>query len=440
MSKMHDKLFKLIENKDAVVGIIGLGYVGLPIVIRFCEEGFRVIGFDVDPAKIESVNKGKSYIKHIPSEKIASFVKKPSPSLEATTDMSNLKRADAIIICVPTPLTDKREPDLTYIENTAKEIKKYLRPGQLISLESTTYPGTTDELLLPLFEENGLKAGKDFFLVFSPEREDPGRIDFTTKTIPKVVGGITKQCLKLGSALYSKIINGIVPVSSTRAAEMTKLLENIYRSVNIALVNELKMLCDRMDIDIWDVINASKTKPFGFQAFYPGPGLGGHCIPIDPFYLTWKAREYDFSTRFIELAGEINANMPYYVVQKIMEAINGQGKSLKGSKILLLGIAYKKNVDDLRESPSLELIRILKEKGAKVDYNDPFIPVAVSHRRHFTMRSTKLTDRNIKKYDCVLIATDHSAYDYKWIVKNSQLVVDTRNATAGIKNKKIVKA
>lgn len=440
MSKMHDKLFKLIENKDAVVGIIGLGYVGLPIVIRFCEEGFRVIGFDVDPAKIESVNKGKSYIKHIPSEKIASFVKKPSPSFEATTDMSNLKRADAIIICVPTPLTDKREPDLTYIENTAKEIKKYLRPGQLISLESTTYPGTTDELLLPLFEENGLKAGEDFFLVFSPEREDPGRIDFTTKTIPKVVGGITKQCLKLGSALYSKIINNIVPVSSTRAAEMTKLLENIYRSVNIALVNELKMLCDRMDIDIWDVINASKTKPFGFQAFYPGPGLGGHCIPIDPFYLTWKAREYDFSTRFIELAGEINANMPYYVVQKIMEAINGQGKSLKGSKILLLGIAYKKNVDDLRESPSLELIRILKEKGAKVDYNDPLIPVAISHRRGFTMRSTKLTDKNIKKYDCVLIATDHSAYNYKWIVENSKLVVDTRNATKGIKSKKIVKA
>lgn len=440
MSNTFNKLFNLIEKKDAVVGIIGLGYVGLPIVIRFCEEGFRVIGFDVDPAKIESVNKGKSYIKHIPSEKIASFVKKPSPSFEATTDMSNLKRADAIIICVPTPLTDKREPDLTYIENTAKEIKKYLRAGQLISLESTTYPGTTDELLLPLFEENGLKAGKDFFLVFSPEREDPGRIDFTTKTIPKVVGGITKQCLKLGSALYSKIINNIVPVSSTRAAEMTKLLENIYRSVNIALVNELKMLCDRMDIDVWDVINASKTKPFGFQAFYPGPGLGGHCIPIDPFYLTWKAREYDFSTRFIELAGEINANMPYYVVQKIMEAINGQGKSLKGSKILLLGIAYKKNVDDLRESPSLELIRILKEKGAKVDYNDPFIPVAISHRRGFTMRSTKLTDKNIKKYDCVLIATDHSSYDYKWIVENSKLVVDTRNATKGIKSKKIVKA
>ncbi len=440
MSKMHDKLFKLIENKDAVVGIIGLGYVGLPIVIRFCEEGFRVIGFDVDPAKIESISKGKSYIKHIPSERIASFVKKPSPSFEATTDMSNLKRADAIIICVPTPLTDKREPDLTYIENTAKEIKKYLRPGQLISLESTTYPGTTDELLLPLFEENGLKVGKDFFLVFSPEREDPGRIDFTTKTIPKVVGGITKQCLKLGTSLYSKIINGIVPVSSTRAAEMTKLLENIYRSVNIALVNELKMLCDRMDIDIWDVINASKTKPFGFQAFYPGPGLGGHCIPIDPFYLTWKAREYDFSTRFIELAGEINANMPYYVVQKVMEALNERGKSIKGAKALVLGIAYKKNVDDLRESPSLELIRILKEKGVKVDYHDPLIPVAVSHRRGFKMHSIKLNKENIKKYDCVLIATDHSSYDYKWIVENSQLVVDTRNAAKGIKSKKIVKA
>jgi UDP-N-acetyl-D-glucosamine dehydrogenase len=353
--------------------------------------------------------------------------------------MSELKKADVIIICVPTPLTTKREPDLSYIENTAMEVSKSLRPGQLVSLESTTYPGTTEEILLPLFSGMGLKAGRDFFLVYSPEREDPGRLDFTTRTTPKVVGGITKRCVKLGSAVYSKIVERVVPVGSTRAAEMTKLLENIYRSVNIALVNELKMLSDRMGIDIWEVIEASKTKPFGFQPFYPGPGLGGHCIPIDPFYLTWKAREYDFSTRFIELAGEINTNMPYYVVDKVIDALNDRGRSLKGSRVLVLGIAYKKDVDDLRESPSLELIRILKEKGARVDYNDPFIPVALSRRKGFKMRSIKLTENNIKKYDCLLIATAHSQYDYRWIVKKSRLVVDTRNATAGITDKKIVK-
>ncbi|MEK7773513.1 MAG: nucleotide sugar dehydrogenase [Deltaproteobacteria bacterium] len=440
MSKNYDNLLKLIEERKAKIGVIGLGYVGLPIVLRFCDENYSVIGFDVDHEKVDSLNKGRSYIKHIPSGKISALVKKNRPAFSATTDMSRLEKVDAVIICVPTPLTDKREPDLTYVEKTAGEIAKYLRPGQLISLESTTYPGTTDEVLLPLFQKNGLKAGRDFFLVFSPEREDPGRIDFSIKTTPKVVGGATRRCTRLGSALYSKIVNRVVEVSSTRVAEMTKLLENIYRSVNIALVNELKMLCDRMGMDIWEVIEASKTKPFGFQAFYPGPGLGGHCIPIDPFYLTWKAREYDFSTRFIELAGEINSNMPYYVVNRVMEALNDRGKSLKGSNVLILGIAYKKNIDDLRESPSLELVRILKEKGAKVDYNDPFIPVAVSHRRGFKMRSTGLTSANVKKSDCVIIATDHSEYDYRWIVENSRLVVDTRNATAGIKSKKIVKA
>jgi UDP-N-acetyl-D-glucosamine dehydrogenase len=301
-------------------------------------------------------------------------------------------------------------------------------------------PAQPKSFFLPFFKEKGLKVGKDFFLVFSPEREDPGRVDFTTKTIPKVVGGVTQRCLKLGSALYSKIVGHVVCVSSTRVAEMTKLLENIYRNVNIALVNELKMLSERMGIDIWEVIEASKTKPFGFQAFYPGPGLGGHCIPVDPFYLTWKAREYNFPTRFIELAGEINTHMPYYVVHRVMEALNEKGKSLKGANIMVLGMAYKKDVDDLRESPSLELIRILKEKGATVDYNDPHIKVAVSSRRGFKKHSTPLTEKNIKKYDCVLIATDHSSYDYRWIVNNSQLVVDTRNATAGIKDKKIVKA
>lgn len=440
MSKNYENLLKLIEERRAKIGVIGLGYVGLPIVLRFCDERYSVIGFDIDPEKVECLNRGKSYIKHIPSGKISALIGKDKPSFSATTDMSRLAKVDAVIICVPTPLTDKREPDLTYVEKTAAEIVRHLRPGQLISLESTTYPGTTEEVLLPLFQKNGLKAGQDFFLVFSPEREDPGRMDFTIKTTPKVVGGVTRRCTRLGAALYSKIVTRVVEVSSTRVAEMTKLLENIYRSVNIALVNELKMLCDRMGVDIWEVIEASKTKPFGFHAFYPGPGLGGHCIPIDPFYLTWKAREYDFSTRFIELSGEINSNMPYYVVHRVMEALNDRGKSLKGSSVLILGIAYKKDIDDLRESPSLELIRILKGKGAKVDYNDPFIPVAVIHKTGLKMRSTGLTGANMKKYDCVLIATDHSEYDCRWIVKNSRLVVDTRNATAGIKSKNIVKA
>ncbi len=434
------RLIRLIEDKKAKIGVIGLGYVGLPIVLRFCEEGFRVTGFDVDQSKIDSLNRGRSYIKHIPDKSIASLIKRKDPLFTATSDMSRLRMADAIIICVPTPLSEMREPEMKYVEETAKAIAKTLRPGQLISLESTTYPGTTEEVLLPLFTAKGLKAGADFFLVFSPEREDPGRKDYNTKTTPKIVGGVTADCLNAGKALYSRIVDRVIPVSSTQAAEMSKLLENIYRSVNIALVNELKMLCDRMGIDIWEVIEASKTKPFGFQAFYPGPGLGGHCIPIDPFYLTWKAREYDFSTRFIELSGEINTNMPYYVVQKVMEALNERGKPLKGSRILVMGIAYKKNVDDMRESPSIELIRILKEKGAKVDYNDPFIPVAVSKGHGLKMRSTPLTPKTIKRYDCALIATDHSSYDYRWLVENCGLVVDTRNATAGIRSRKIVKA
>ena len=440
LKKTYDRLHDIIEKRSATVGVIGLGYVGLPIVIRFCDEGFRVIGFDVDPEKIKALNNGRSYIKHIASSKISSFVRTRPRIFTATGDFTKLKKVDVIIICVPTPLTNKREPDLTYVENTAVDIKRSLRPGQLISLESTTYPGTTDDLLLPMLEQTGLKAGRDFFLVFSPEREDPGRTDFTTKNTPKIVGGVTRSCTSLGALLYSKIVDEVVPLSSTRAAEMTKLLENIYRSVNIALVNELKMLCDRMKIDIWEVIEAAKTKPFGFQAFYPGPGLGGHCIPIDPFYLTWKAREYNLATRFIELAGEINSNMPRYVVSKVMDALNERGKSLKGSKILVLGVAYKKNVDDMRESPSIELIRILKEKGAKVDYNDPHVPVARSSRKGFSMRSTDIDEKRIKRYDCVLIATDHSSYDYRWIVRNSRLVVDTRNATRGIKSSKIVKA
>lgn len=440
MSSNYSDLYSLIKNRKARVGIIGLGYVGLPIVIRFCEEGFHVIGFDVDPEKVRMLREGKSYISHIASDKVSAFVNGESPVLNVTDDMSALSDVDAIIICVPTPLTSKKEPDLSYIDGTARTVSEYLRRGQLISLESTTYPGTTEEVLLPLFEGKGLRTGEDFFVVFSPEREDPGRRDFSTKTIPKVVGGITGNCRNLGALLYSQIVDKVVSVSSTRAAELSKLLENIYRCVNIALVNELKILCHRMDIDIFEVIEASKTKPFGFQPFYPGPGLGGHCIPVDPFYLTWKAREYDFPTRFIELAGEINSNMPYYIVQRVMDALNDRCKSLKGAKVLLLGMAYKKDIDDLRESPSLDLIRILKEKGAHVDYNDPLIPIAVSQRKGFSMRSTSLDENMLKNYDCVLIATDHSSYDYNWIVTHSNLVVDTRNATDSIVGDNIVKA
>jgi UDP-N-acetyl-D-glucosamine dehydrogenase len=440
MPQHHARVLGLIKEKKARIGIIGLGYVGLPIVLRFTDVGFRVTGFDVDGTKVRMLNSGRSYIKHIPSESIARISNGKTRLFSATTDMSMLSEMDAIIICVPTPLTDKREPDLSYVEDTGKEIARHMRHGQLISLESTTYPGTTEELMLPLFEKEGFKAGEDFFLVFSPEREDPGRIDFNIKTTPKIVGGITRECTGLGAELYLNIVDRVVKVSSTKVAEMSKLLENIYRAVNIALVNELKMLSQRMGVDIWEVINASKTKPFGFQAFYPGPGLGGHCIPIDPFYLTWKAREYDFSTRFIELAGEINTSMPYFVVTRVMEALNERKKSLKGAKVLVLGVAYKKDVDDLRESPSLELIRILREKGAVVQYNDPFIPVAVSHRKSFKMSSVRLTEKALKASDCVLIATDHSGYDYKWIVRNSRLVIDTRNATAGIKAGNVVKA
>jgi UDP-N-acetyl-D-glucosamine dehydrogenase len=348
------ELIDKLKDASARVGIIGLGYVGLPLVVRFLEEGFNVTGFDVDPSKVESLTRGESYIKHINGASIKGHVK--DGRFEASSDMSRLRDMDVIIICVPTPLTRKREPDISYVEGTAREIVKYLRPGQLVSLESTTYPGTTEEILLPMFERTGLRVGKDFFLVFSPEREDPGRKDYSTKTIPKIVGGVTRECLEVGKVLYSQVVKRVVEVSSTRGAEMAKLLENIYRCVNIALVNELKMLCDRMGVDIWEVIAAAETKPFGFQSFRPGPGLGGHCIPIDPFYLTWKAREYDFSTRFIELAGDINTNMPYYVVGKVIEALNGFGKSVRGSKILVLGVAYKKDVDDMRESPALHII------------------------------------------------------------------------------------
>ncbi|MEW6417640.1 MAG: nucleotide sugar dehydrogenase [Nitrospirota bacterium] len=435
-------LLKKIKERKASIGIIGLGYVGLPLVKEFHRGGFLVTGFDIDLQKVDMLNSAKSYISYIPSEYIKNLI--ADRRFKATTDFTKLKDMDCIIICVPTPLNKHREPDLSFVFNTARSIAEHLRQGQLIVLESTTYPGTTDEDMKKILEETGLKAGKDFYLAYSPEREDPANKDFTTSRIPKVVGGYTRNCLKVAKALYDSVVINTVPVSSTKVAEATKLLENIYRAVNIALVNEMKMLFDRMGIDVWEVIEASKTKPFGFQAFYPGPGLGGHCIPIDPFYLTWKAREYDFPTRFIELAGEINTSMPQYVVTKVTDALNGIGKSIRDSKIFLLGLTYKKDVDDVRESPSLELIEQLRNKGAKVDYNDPY--VARTHKmRHYDLKmsSVPLTEKNLKKYDCVVISTDHSSYDYGFIARHSRLVIDTRNAMKGISGStkgKIIKA
>ncbi|MEW6571955.1 MAG: nucleotide sugar dehydrogenase [Nitrospirota bacterium] len=433
-------LIKKVGDRQAKIGVIGLGYVGLPLVIRFCEENFNVLGFDIDPKKIELLNRCKSYIKHIPSERIMNL--RDRKLFEATSDYSRLKEVDCIIICVPTPLKKNKEPDLSYVEKTSAEIAKYLRKGQLISLESTTYPGTTREILLPEFQNNGLRVGKDFHLVFSPEREDPGNAKYNTRNIPKIVGGITSECTKAGEALYSQIVDKVVVVSSTEVAEFTKLLENIFRSVNIALVNELKILADKMGIDVWEVIEASSTKPFGFMPFYPGPGLGGHCIPIDPFYLSWKAKEYDFNTRFIELAGEVNTAMPEYVVSRIIDALNKKGKCLKKSRILILGVAYKRDTDDIRESPAVEIIDILKNKGTEVDYHDPHIPSfsGMRHYRHLMMKSIKLTEKNVRQYDCVVIVTDHTQYDYKWLVRNCKLIVDTRNATKGIANDKTIKA
>lgn len=446
---MKKALLEKINNKTATVGIIGMGYVGLPLALEFAEKGFLTIGFDIDEKKIPLLNSGSSYINHIKSEKIKKVV--DSKKFFATTDFSKLSEADAVIICVPTPLNEHREPDMAYIENSGKVIAKYLKAGQFIVLESSTYPGTTEEILQPLFEEapitqgsgkNKFAVGKDFYLAFSPEREDPNNLKYSTATIPKVVGGVTPDCLEIATALYNHVIIQTVPVSSPRAAEATKLLENIYRSINIALVNELKMVFERMDIDVWEVVDAAATKPFGFQAFYPGPGLGGHCIPIDPFYLTWKAREYDINTKFIELAGEINTFMPYYVIEKAAEVLNKNKKSLNGSKVLIIGAAYKKDIDDMRESPSLKLIELLREKGADVDYNDPFVPKLPQTRKYnYEMESVELTEKNLKSYDLILLSTDHTKYDYKFISENSDLILDTRNAfeRAGIKNSKIYK-
>jgi UDP-N-acetyl-D-glucosamine dehydrogenase len=439
---VKDELIGKIQGHQAKVGVVGLGYVGLPLVLRFGEEHFSVIGFDVDPVKVSKLNAGESYIRHISAGKVETLLKEKL--FEATTDFSRLAEADCIIICVPTPLTAKKDPDLQYIEKTADAVLKTLRKGQVISLESTTYPGTTDEILLERFRTTGLEVGKDYFLVFSPEREDPGNPKFSTRSIPKVVGGTTPACLEVGKTLYSQVIDKVVPVSSTRAAELVKLLENIYRSVNIALVNELKLLTDRMGIDIWEVIDAASSKPFGYTPFYPGPGLGGHCIPIDPFYLSWKAKEYDFSTRFIQLAGEVNTSIPYYVVERIGAALNDRSKSIRGSKILVLGVAYKKDVDDVRESPALEIMELLQHKGAILSYSDTYIARLHKMRAYdFShMSSLELTDSVLKAHDVALITTDHTNVDYQWIVDNAQLVVDTRNATRKVTRgrEKIVRA
>jgi UDP-N-acetyl-D-glucosamine dehydrogenase len=431
---------EFFAGKDIKIGIIGCGYVGLPLALRFADVGQRVTGFDTDKTKIDKLSIGESYIQHIPAEKIRQHVQ--GKRFDASTDFTRLREMDAVLICVPTPLDERREPDLSYVEKTAISIAPNLQRNQLIVLESTTYPGTTEELVLPILEKNGLRCpiahapgtenvATDFYLAFSPEREDPGNKQYGLAQIPKVVGGVNPPSSRAAMRLYAQIVSRVVPVSSTRAAEMVKLLENIFRCVNIALVNELKQLCLRMDLDIWEIIDSAASKPFGFMPFYPGPGLGGHCIPVDPYYLSWKAREYDFATRFIELAGEVNTAMPYHVVDAVATALNEQKKSLKGSKVLLLGVAYKKDVDDLRESPSLKLLELLTGRGAVLEYNDPYFP-ALHKMRHYDfshMRSVELAPERLACYDCVLIATDHSSYDYDSIVRHSKLIVDSRNAT-----------
>ncbi len=424
MDFLKNQVVEKFNSKTAVVGIVGLGYVGLPLMIRYSSIGYKVVGLDIDSAKVAKLNSGQSYIEHIPATAIEEAI---TSGFEATVDFKRAKECDALILCVPTPLNKYREPDMTYVIGTMDAIKPHLRAGQVVSLESTTYPGTTEEELLPRIEAQGLVVGKDIYLVYSPEREDPGNKHFETRTIPKVLGGHTTSCLEVGVSLYKQAIDKVVEVSSTKAAELTKLLENIHRAVNIGLVNEMKIVADRMGIDIFEVIDAAATKPFGFTAYYPGPGLGGHCIPIDPFYLTWKAREYGVHTRFIELAGEVNCAMPEYVLAKLMSGLNEHGKALKGSKVLILGIAYKKNVDDMRESPSVEIMELIQEKGGVVSYSDPHVPVFPEMREHsFDLSSVALTSDSLSKFDAVVLATDHDRFDYDLIKKCSRMIVDTR--------------
>ncbi len=423
-SQTASELIARILSRNAVIGIVGMGYVGQPLALRYTQIGFRVLGFDVDKTKVDELNSGHSSIEHIPDTQIAAAV---AGGLECTFDFSRIAEVDAIIICVPTPLNKYREPDLSFVTMTCDTIAPYLRAGQVVSLESTTWPGTTEEEVVPRITATGLEIGNSIFAVYSPEREDPGNPDFTTRSIPKVVGGCTSDCLGVGLALYGQAVDRVVPVSSTRAAELCKLLENIYRSVNIGLVNEMKVVADRMGIDIFEVIDAAKTKPFGFSAFYPGPGLGGHCIPIDPFYLTWKAREYGLHTRFIELAGEINLSMPQHVVDKLVCALNAREKPLKGARILILGIAYKKNVDDMRESPSVQIMELIQAKGGIVSYSDPHVPVFPRMREHhFDLASAALTPEVLAAVDAVVLATDHDRFDYAMIHKNAPLIIDSR--------------
>ena len=440
MTASSTSLHQKIHDNTAVVGVIGLGYVGLPLLRAFNAAGFRVIGFDVDPSKIEALHAGRNYLKHLGSGFVKEMVS--SGRFDATTDMSRMGEADVLISCVPTPLGPHLEPDLAFVEQTAIDIAKTLRRGQLIVLESSTYPRTTREVMMPKFEARGLRCGVDYYLAYSPEREDPGRKDHNTQTIPKLVGGIDPASGEVATALYRRAIKQVIPVSSAEVAEAAKLLENIYRAVNIALVNEMKVVLQAMGIDVWEVIAAAATKPFGFQAFYPGPGLGGHCIPIDPYYLTWKAREVGHATRFIELAGEVNRSMPEYVVHRTTLALNKHGKAVKGSRILVLGLAYKPDVDDVRESPSFELIEKLEELGAHVDYNDPHVPHTHKMRKHdLRMSSVELTPQSLASYDCVIIATNHAAYDWEIVADPSKLVVDTRNALRGAgKKQNIVQA
>ncbi|QDU08435.1 nucleotide sugar dehydrogenase [Gimesia aquarii] len=439
---MTNHLEQAIKDKTAIIGIIGLGYVGLPLIDAFVNTGFKTMGFDVDQKKVDQLQAGQSYIQHIPSKTVTSWLEKKQ--FEATTDLSRMKEADALLICVPTPLTSSRDPDLTYVEKTTEAIAETLRPGQLVVLESTTYPTTTRDVMLPILNSKSLTVGEDYYLAYSPEREDPGNPDFSAAGIPKVVGGMDENSLRIAVALYEHAVVNVISVTSPEVAEACKILENTYRAVNIAMVNELKTLFDRMGIDVWEVIDAAKTKPFGFQAFYPGPGLGGHCIPIDPFYLSWLARKEGLTTRFIELAGEVNTRMPRYVIDRLAEFLNQQAKPLKGSKICMLGVAYKKDVDDPRESPSFHLMDLLLERGVDFTYNDPHIPKLPKMRHHNVpaMESQELTKEYLAQQDCVLIATDHSAYDYNFIVEHSNMVLDTRNATKDVKQgrEKIFKA
>lgn len=431
-TSVAQELKNKIDQKTAVIGVVGLGYVGLPLLNAFISSGFHAIGFDVDMKKVDSLNRGESYIEHIPSRVIQDWIDRST--FTATAEMAKLEEPDVILICVPTPLSDSRDPDLSFVESTAEQIAASLRPGQLVVLESTTYPGTTRDVLIPILSRNGLQIGRDFFVAYSPEREDPGNPDFSAHSIPKVVGGVDETSSQIACSLYSHAVVETIPVASCEVAEACKILENTYRSVNIAMVNELKVLFQKLGIDVWEVINAAKSKPFGFQAFYPGPGLGGHCIPIDPFYLSWLARKNELSTRFIELAGEVNQGMPMYVVNRLAEALNEHGKPVRGSKIGILGVAYKKDVDDPRESPSFKLMELLSERGAILSYSDPHIP-KLPAMRHFDVPdlvSEPLTSEYLESLDCALIATDHTAFDYTKIVEHAPLIVDTRNATAAV--------